>query len=231
MVEAAARKPNYDHNIFINCPFDIEYKPIFEALVFAAFDCGYVPRCALEADDSGQVRVEKILSIIRGCRLGVHDISRTELDAVNGLPRFNMAFELGLFVGAARIGSGDQRRKVSLVLDRERYRFQKFISDIAGQDIREHGDEPERAIAQLRSWFATLPRKDVLPGGAAIAARYRAFREQLPDILSAMGVHPGEMVFADYANTVSDWLSERPRSVKAPTPRSRTPAAADRRRR
>jgi hypothetical protein len=215
MPERAARASTYDENVFFNCPFDNEYKLIFEALIFAAFDCGYIPRCALEADDGGQVRVEKIISIIRGCRLGVHDISRTELDAANQLPRFNMPFEFGVFVGAARFGSGDQRRKVCLVLDRERYRFQKFISDIAGQDIREHGDDPERAIAQLRSWFATLPRKDVLPGGGAIAARYRVFRGELPDILAAMGVHANEMVFADYANIVSTWLSERPRSARS----------------
>jgi hypothetical protein len=202
----------YDQNLFLNCPFDLAYQPVFDALVFAAFDCGYVPRCALEADDAGQVRVEKILAIIRSCRLGVHDISRTELDAANGLPRFNMPFELGLFVGAARFGAtGDQRRKVCLVLDRERYRFQKFLSDIAGQDIREHGDDPERAIGALRAWLATLPRRDVLPGGTTIAARYRRFREDLPAVLRAAGVRPDEMVFADYANFVSEWLSEQPR--------------------
>ncbi len=227
MPERATGAAAYDESIFLNCPFDDAYKPIFEALVFAAFDCGYVPRCALEADDAGQVRVEKILAIIRGCRFGVHDISRTELDGANALPRFNMPFELGLFVGAARFGAGDQRRKICLVLDRERYRFQKFISDIAGQDIREHGDDPERAIAQLRAWLAALPRKDVLPGGAAIAGRYREFRGELPDILAAMGVHPQEMVFADYANIASAWLSEKPRLAKpgGRRGRKRTPAA------
>ena len=214
MPERATGAATYDESIFFNCPFDDAYKPIFEALVFAAFDCGYVPRCALEADDAGQVRVEKILSIIRGCRFGVHDISRTELDGANALPRFNMPFELGLFVGAARFGARDQRRKICLVLDRERYRFQKFISDIAGQDIREHGDDPERAIAQLRAWLAALPRKNVLPGGAAVARRYREFRSELSDILAAIGVRPQEMVFADYTNIVSTWLSERPRSAK-----------------
>lgn len=213
MPERGPRADGYDQNLFLNCPFDEAYQPVFEALVFAAFDCGYVPRCALEADDAGQVRFEKILKIIRGCRLGVHDISRTELDGLNGLPRFNMPFELGLFVGAVRFGSArDQRRKVCLVLDRERYRFQKFISDIAGQDIREHGDDPERAIGALRAWLATLPRQDVLPGGAAIAARYRRFRAELPAVLGAAGVRPDEVVFADYANFVSEWLLEQPRT-------------------
>ena len=56
-------------NIFFNCPFDQAYKPIFDALVFAAFDCGYVPRCALEVDDGGEVRIDKIIAIVRTCRL------------------------------------------------------------------------------------------------------------------------------------------------------------------
>jgi len=95
--------------------------------------------------------VEKIIKMIESCRLGVHDISRTELDRENQLPRFNMPFELGLFAGAARFGTKAQTNKISLILDRERYRFQKFISDIAGQDIAAHKGEPQNAIKALRT--------------------------------------------------------------------------------
>jgi len=35
-------------NVFINCPFDSDYKPLFDAIVFAIFDFGFVPRCSLE---------------------------------------------------------------------------------------------------------------------------------------------------------------------------------------
>jgi len=56
-------------------------------------DCGCVARCALEAYDSGDVRIEKILDIIDQCKLGIHDISRTELNE-HSLPRFNMPLEL-----------------------------------------------------------------------------------------------------------------------------------------
>ena len=57
-----------------------------------------MPRCALEVDDAGQFRIDKILAMVRGCRLGVQDISRTELDTVYQLPRFNMPFELGVLL-------------------------------------------------------------------------------------------------------------------------------------
>jgi len=216
MPERDGRPPSYENSIFLNCPFDEAYKPIFDALVFAAFECGYTPRCALEVDDAGQVRIEKIMAIIRSCRLGVHDISRTELDAANQLPRFNMPFELGLFVGAARFGAGDQRRKICLILDRERYRFQKFISDIAGQDIAAHKDDPEEAIKALRKWFSSLPAsrtssKGALPGGAAVVKRYRAFQSDLPGILGGIELAADEVTFADYANIVSEWLAGQPR--------------------
>jgi hypothetical protein len=69
---------SYEDSVFINCPFDSEYRPIFYALVFAVHDCGYFARCALEIDDSGLVRIQKIEQIIADCRFGIHDISRVE---------------------------------------------------------------------------------------------------------------------------------------------------------
>jgi hypothetical protein len=34
-------------NVFVNVPFDAAYEPLFEALVFTVFACGYRVRCAL----------------------------------------------------------------------------------------------------------------------------------------------------------------------------------------
>jgi len=101
----------------VNCPFDDAYRLIFESIVFVVHDCGYIARCALEVDDASQVRIDKIASIISACRFGIHDISRTEPDAVTGLPRFNMPLELGMFLGAKRYGRGEQRQKSCLILD------------------------------------------------------------------------------------------------------------------
>ena len=123
---------HYNDNVFINCPFDAKYKSLFDAMVFAIHDCGFIPRCALEEEDASQVRIDKIYSIIADCRYGIHDISRTELDKGSGLPRFNMPLELGVFLGAKKFGIEEQERKKCLILDAEPYRYQQFISDIAG---------------------------------------------------------------------------------------------------
>src|SRR3954453_10673051 len=118
---------DYGQSVFVNCPFDGGYTPLFEAIVFTIFDCGFRARCALEIDDSGQIRIEKTFNIIAECRFGIHDLSRTEMDAATRLPRFNMPLELGIFLGARRYGTAPQKQKITLILDTQRYRYQAFI--------------------------------------------------------------------------------------------------------
>src|SRR5947209_8594455 len=136
----------YEESVFLNVPFDKKYGRLFDALTFAIHDCGFVVRSALEVDDSGQARVVKILDIIEQSKFGVHDISRAGVDRQTRLARFNMPPELGFFLRAKRYGSAQDRQKCCLILDRDRYRYRNFCSDIAGQDIRAHNDEPRESI-------------------------------------------------------------------------------------
>lgn len=101
-------------NVFINCPFDDLYENLFDAILFTVYFCGCNPRCALETDDGSQIRVEKIFSIIKDCDLGVHDISRTDLN-INHLPRFNMPFEFGIFMGAKKFGHMETHHNIQSV--------------------------------------------------------------------------------------------------------------------
>src|ERR1044072_5732254 len=59
--------------------------------------------------------------------------------------------------------------------------YQKFISDIAGQDIAAHSGEAEDAIRAVRNWLrAATPHSVRVPGGGAIARRYATFQLELP---------------------------------------------------
>ncbi|MEP7013677.1 MAG: hypothetical protein ABJC13_25425 [Acidobacteriota bacterium] len=172
-----ADSDDFDRSVFINCPFDTEYHPLFEAIVFTVSIAGFRPRCALEASNAGANRLTKTLDIIDGCRYGIHDLSRTQPGAY-GLPRFNMPFELGLDIGCKRYGSDVHRKAKSLlILDRSRFRYQKFLSDIAGQDIRHHSSNPRRATGCVRDWLSLESRNFKIPGGDHIFARYREFRK------------------------------------------------------
>jgi hypothetical protein len=183
---ARATKP-----VFINCPFDDEYKPLFRAMIFTILRSGFTPRSALEVIDGASTRISKIEKLIEVCQLGIHDISRTELDAVNGLPRFNMPLELGLFLGAKRFGDSTQKRKKCMVLDVQRYRYQMFMSDIAGQDIDEHRGDVNELIIKVRAFLNSAVKGRLLASAATIAAQYAAFNERLPEICAGLELEVG----------------------------------------
>jgi len=193
-------------DVFINCPFDDTYKPIFEAIVFVVSYLGFVARCALEIDDGGEVRLAKITRIIERCTYGIHDLSSVGLSIGSNLPRFNMPLELGLYLGCKFYGSSAQRKKGCLILDSEPFRYRVFISDISGQDIHSHNGDPVRAITEVRNWLANLSGERGLPGGADIAAKYGKFVEDLPKICGNLKRKPTALTFADFSETVEIWL-------------------------
>lgn len=148
-------------------------------------------RSAMTPDEPGKTgvrmlthRSSSIYDIIVECRLAVHDLSRTELDSSSDLPRFNMPLELGIFLGARRFGRGRQKSKRCLVLDRARYRYQVYLSDMSGQDIRAHDNDPVKAVRAVRNWLSQFaPDNEMLPGGATIARRFKRFLADLPTML------------------------------------------------
>ena len=198
--------PAYEDSVFLNVPFDRKYARLFDALVFAVHDCGFTARSALEVEDSGQARVEKILNIIEQSKFGIHDISRAGIDRTTRLARFNMPLELGFFLGAKRYGSARDRDKCCLILDRERFRYRNFCSDISGQDIRAHNDQPRDAIRAVRDWLSNQKPGTQMPGGKAMFERYEGFRAQLPAQAKDLRLDASELTFGDYTTLVVGWL-------------------------
>lgn len=201
----AVRDRTSANDVFINCPFDPEYRSTFRALIFAIYACGFRPRSTLEIDDGGLTRIEKLYSIIGECRYGIHDLSRTELDEVNRLPRFNMPLELGMFLGAKRYGGPAQRAKRVLVLDVEPFRYQRFISDLAGMDIHAHAGDPIRALRETRDWLANVSRR-VLPSSDRTARLYDQFLADLPALAARLDFDPMAIPYVDYERIVVGWL-------------------------
>ena len=202
--------PRYTDNVFINCPFDSDYKPLFDAIVFAVHDCGFIARCALEAGDASQVRIDKIYNIIEDCWYAIHDLSRTELDETFCLPRFNMPLELGIFLGAKRFGTKKQLKKKCLVMDRELHRHQKFISDLAGQDVPAHNNSPEEVVRIVRNELLSASKRRTIPSGGIIWRRYQDFRNDLPQLTQRFQLETENLEFFDYTFIVAEWLSRQP---------------------
>ncbi len=142
----------YNNSVFINCPFDSEFRDIFYAIIYTVYRCGFIPRSSLEEDNALNHRLSKIEHLIEHCRFGIHDLSRTETN-INSLPRFNMPFELGIFFGAKKFGNKNQKNKVALVLEREQYLYQQYNSDLNGIDTKAHNNNVNIAIKIVRDWL------------------------------------------------------------------------------
>jgi len=179
---------------------------MFRACVFTVLDAGFIPRCSLEVADATQSRLSVILSLIEDCRYGVHDLSRVQPDSTSGLPRFNMPFELGLFYSAKHFGLSNQKRKQCLVLETEKYRYQTFISDIAGVDITPHDNSPEKLILALRNWLVTASRRTTIPPGQKIKTRFDDFQLNIKGLCKKKRIDYSAMPFIELVQEMTDWL-------------------------
>jgi hypothetical protein len=180
-------------------------------MVFTIIPSGYHPRCALDATDGAEVRVSKIASMIGGCDWAIHDLSRVEVDA-GGMPRFNMPTELGLHLGARLLGQGRQCRKKALILDAKLHRYDAALSDINGQDIETHANDPDQAMRCVRNWLSEhRPHHATpLPEAAAMQADYRLFQAEVGNLLIARRLDAlDDLTHSDFMFAVRDWIAAR----------------------
>ena len=126
------------------------------------------------------------------------------------LPRFNMPYELGLDIGALEYGSRKLKTKRILILETERFHYQKVISDIAGQDIENHNDDPKTLITKVRNWFSANFPEETIVGQSVIWIAYNQFIDDLNTNLSASYTEDEieEMPIGDFIKFANDWISE-----------------------
>jgi len=194
-------------NVFINCPFDNKFRPLLKALVFELIYLGFIPKLS-QTLSSSSIRVNEIKNIIKSCKYGIHDLSRSKAMDVGELPRLNMPYELGLDIGALEYGSARLKTKKILILDTERYHYQKVISDIAGQDIENHNNDPKTLITKVRNWFSTnFPNKTIV-GQSEIWIAYNQFIDDLNTSLlpKYSKGEIEEMPIGDFMKFSIDWV-------------------------
>jgi len=201
-------EPKSNNYVFVNCPFDTEYAPMLNAIVYTIYRCGFSVQTALNEDDATENRLDKIIRCIGDCRYGIHDISRTELNKA-GLPRFNMPFELGIFFGAKKLGTHKQRNKSGMVFEREKYSYQQFISDLNGIDTKAHSNKPTKAIEQSRNWLRIVSKRTTIPGAEQVKTDYTNFKKKLPGIAVRLGFDPANILFNDYCLIVEEHIKKR----------------------
>jgi hypothetical protein len=131
---------------FLNIPYDKEFEPLYLAFIAGLAGFGLIPQAVLQIPES-QRRLDRILSLIRSCKISFHDLSRVELDLKRPhTPRFNMPFELGLAVAWQRVGDHSHHW---YVFEAKAHRLQKSLSDLNGTDPNVHYRHARGVLQQL----------------------------------------------------------------------------------
>jgi hypothetical protein len=199
----------FETNVFINCPFDNDYNPLLKALCFSLLYLEFEPKLS-QTLSSSSIRVNQIKQHIRNSKYGIHDLSRSKPMKKNDLPRFNMPYELGLDIGCIEYGGAKFANKKALILETEKYHYQKVLSDISGQDIENHNNDPLTLIKKVRNWLSANNKINVLSGQSEIWIAYNQFSGDLVNNLastySAKDIE--EMPIGDYIKFAKDWIKE-----------------------
>lgn len=194
------------NNVLINCPFDNKYFPLLKALLFTLIYIDLTPKIS-ETSDSGEIRLNKIKKMMKISQFSIHDLSRMEPLKNNDLPRFNMPFECGIDFGLKLSNEKKYCNKKFLILEKEKYRYQKVISDIAGNDIKAHQNDSQQIIKVVRDWFKL--NKINVPWHKEIWLAFNEFEFDYEQILTQGGYDPKDinaLTFRDIIENMKAWI-------------------------
>lgn len=180
-------------------------------LGFTVLYLGYVPRIASERLDSGEPRIEKIVELIQQSRFSIHDISRIESSEKQEPYRLNMAFELGVDFGCRSFAGGEAKSKKLLILEKERYRYQKALPDLSGSDIKNHDNEPEDLVHQIRNWFREMTAGRS-PSSTVIWENFNEFMADFYQRREEQGYKDKDlqlMPTGEYIDFIQEWLEDK----------------------
>jgi len=166
--------------VFINVPFDEKYERLYVALIAGLAGLDANPRCSLEVPTTRD-RLRRVFNLLRSCDLSIHDLSRVQLSREKPrCPRFNMSFEAGLAVALFLSGS----RKPWYILEEDRYRLLKSLSDLKGYEVNAHEGTPEGMLGVLLDIFPWGPQQ---PDPDALHRMYQSLRKASSQIKKENG--------------------------------------------
>ena len=195
--------------MFINCPFDEDYEPILQAILFCVVYLGFTPRISTERADAGENRLDKIKELIKSSRYSIHDLSRCQSREVGERFRLNMPLELGIDYGCKEYcGDGREAKKI-LILEEKRYRYQETISDISGCDIEAHAGDYQNAVRKVRNWLVHEAHANRI-GTRRILNAYADFQEWYYERQLAAGFDEEDIKdypTAELLSAMEEWIT------------------------
>ena len=147
----------YNKNVFINCPFDKNYRGLIEKLIFILQFYGFNILMSVNKSSSND-RLSEIIKMINDSKYTFHDLSRHKAEKKGEIARFNMPFELGIDFGCNQYGR-NRRNKIIAILDSSPHAYDIHSSDLSGRDILYHQNNSETLFKIIPDWLSTSTGK------------------------------------------------------------------------
>jgi len=205
-----ATSPNTDFetNVFINCPFDDDYTPLLQPLLFTIICLGFNPRIATERSDSGEQRIDKICELIELSKYSIHDLSRLQSKKKKEYYRLNMPFELGIDYGCRKFASNHYKDKKFLILEKDRFNYAKALSDFSGVDIKNHDNDSIKIVRAVRNWLAQFA-EEAAEAPAVLWERFNFFMVDFFEERTDQGFSEDDIYAlptAEFIKNIRNWL-------------------------
>lgn len=165
-----------------------------------------------ETKDGDEIRIRQIQQLILQSKYSIHDLSRILPKKDGELPRFNMPFELGVDLGCKTFLKKDKK---CLILEEEKYRYKQFISDISGQDISNHANEPIEVIKAVRNWIYKVQEKQKPKPYTIIWDLFNEFVFDFDKDMKAENLNPdqiSEIPFSELIYLITQWIKIKTKS-------------------
>jgi hypothetical protein len=198
---------SFENQIFINCPFDNDYNVLLRPLIFTLLYSGLKPQIST-TQSSAHIRIQNIMELIKNSKFSIHDISRNTALKKGDISRFNMPYELGLDIGCQRFGTKKRKEKKCLILDATSHTYDQSISDISGQDIKAHNNDPKKLIGKVREWLIVVQNYRLV-SASVLWAKYNEFLADMTEVLSMRGFTHDEIKDLsgyEFIQIAQDWV-------------------------
>jgi hypothetical protein len=132
-----------------------------------------------------------------------------------------MPFELGMDLGCRYFGTSnnkeydthyDWNEKKCLVFERNKNDYDSFISDLSGQDIKSHENDPKKLVRRLQEWLDLILPESRIPSPSAILRKYEECENSVVIELSTQLEYSREeydsLPINNFMKAISEWISE-----------------------
>lgn len=179
-----------ERSVFMNYPYDLEYEPLFDALLLTIVTCGFIPRSALESGTVAVSRMDRIFEAINSSHFSIHDLSRCRGEGDTLLARFNMPLELGIAMSRRRSTTPHDW----FVLVPANAPYARFVSDLAGFDLEPYDGNEESIVSRVMSWLMTRSQalSDVKPSD--VLGKLQTFRKKKAELKTEWGQIPWRLL-------------------------------------